>query len=248
MSQPEKQPEGGPDAGRRGGGRKREDLLGRPFPLGDWGEPATRLHELYLWAEDGALRTADWYLTARVRKRRAARLLRCGTALGVSGAALLPLLELTGVAGEVAGWGGVSLLAAAVCVGCDRWFGFSSGWMRDMATGQAVLRRLDTMRYDWAAESVREMLGPAEGTAGEAAERCLLVLRRFSEDVTELVRGETADWMIEFRGSGPALLTQAAGAPGARVEAGPPPRSGRSPLQSGVRPSMPRQRPPEGPR
>ena len=43
--------------GRRGhGGRRRpavRDLTGRPFPLGDWGEPAERLDELYRWVEDG---------------------------------------------------------------------------------------------------------------------------------------------------------------------------------------------------
>ena len=69
MSQPEMQPEGaprnepgapgsavppgsgpetssgpgpGPGSGARGG-----DLTGQPFPLGDWGEPAERLDELY---------------------------------------------------------------------------------------------------------------------------------------------------------------------------------------------------------
>ncbi|NEE14718.1 SLATT domain-containing protein, partial [Streptomyces sp. SID7499] len=72
------------------------DLTGRPFPLGDWGEPAERLDELYRWVETGALDTADWYLNDRVWKRRAARALRMGTAAGVVAGAALPLLDLTG--------------------------------------------------------------------------------------------------------------------------------------------------------
>lgn len=88
---------------------------------------------------------------------------------------------------------------------CDRFFGLTSGWIRNLATAQAVQRRLQVLQFDWASECVREVLGPTEGTASEAAERCLGVLRRFSEDITELVRSETADWMVEFR-AGPAPM------------------------------------------
>lgn len=89
------------------------------------------------------------------------------------------------------------------------------------------------LQFDWASECVREVLGPAEGTASEAAERCLGVLRRFSEDITELVRSETADWMVEFR-AGPAPMGMQAlvsgGSGGGRAEPGVQP--GRFPLQS----------------
>ncbi|KQX09820.1 hypothetical protein ASC82_25990 [Streptomyces sp. Root431] len=223
--------------------RPDRDLTGMPFPLGDWGEPAERLDELYRWVESHALRTAEWYLSDRLWKRRSARILRVGTAAGVIVGAALPLLDVTGVAEGAAGWGYLSLLLGAACVACDRYFGLTSGWMRDVATAQAVQRRLQALQFDWASESVREVLGPTEGTASEAAERCLGVLRRFSEDVTELVRAETADWMVEFR-SGPApLMLQSVGVAPARTESSHP--AGRFPLLPGTRPNMPRQRPPE---
>ncbi|MEU1197513.1 SLATT domain-containing protein [Streptomyces sp. NPDC005813] len=244
MSQPEMQPEGPPQDGRGDGAAELVpgDLTGRPFPLGDWGEPAERLHELYRWVERGALDTASWYLSDRVWKRRGARVLRCGAALGAVSGAAAPLLDLTGVVGGVAPWGYLALLLGVACVAGDRFFGVTSGWIRDVATAQAVHRRLQVLQFDWASESVREVLGPTEGTAGEAAERCLGVLRRFSEDVTELVRAETADWMVEFRtGSAPmGIQSSLSGAP--RTEAVPP---GRAPLPPGARPNMPRQRPPE---
>ncbi|MGW7361963.1 SLATT domain-containing protein [Streptomyces sp. NPDC054841] len=245
MSQPEMQPGGSAreeDGVPVNGSAPHRDLAGRPFPLGDWGEPAERLDELYRWVEGNALRTADWYLADRVRKRRGARVLRAGTALGVIAGAALPLLDLTGLLAGAAGWGYLSLLLGAACVACDRYFGLTSGWIRDVATAQAVQRRLQILQFDWASESVREVLGPTEGTASEAVERCLSVLRRFSEDVTELVRAETTDWMIEFR-SGPApLLMQSAPSP-PRPDNGHP--SGRFPLPPPTRPNMPRQRPPE---
>ncbi|MFC8129777.1 SLATT domain-containing protein [Streptomyces sp. NPDC057302] len=262
MSQPEMQPEGVPQphegqgagAGAGAGADARQsasggadrarlgDLTGRTFPLGDWGEPADRLDELYRWVERGALNTAEWYLSDRAWKRCGARFARAGAAVGAVGAGVFPLLDLAGAVEGVATWGFVSLLAGVACLACDRFFGLTSGWMRDVATAQAVQRRLQVLQFDWASESVREVLGPTEGTASEAAERCLGVLRRFSEDVTELVRSETADWMVEFR-SGPAPLAMQAVVPASRGEAGVVPL--RAALPPGARPNMPRQRPPE---
>jgi SMODS and SLOG-associating 2TM effector domain 2 len=242
------QPEGASQEGRgegRGDGAGLwacGDLAGRPFPAGDWGKPAERLEELYRWVERGALETATWYLVDRVWKRRGARALRAGAALGAVAGVALPLLGLTGVTDGVAPWGYLSLLLCVACVAGDRFFGVTSGWIRDVATAQAVQRRLQVLQFDWASECVREVLGPTEGTAGEAAERCLGVLRRFSEDITELVRAETADWMVEFRTGSAPLGSQTAGAGVVRPEA---PSNGRLPMPPGARPNMPRQRPPE---
>ncbi|MET8164125.1 SLATT domain-containing protein [Streptomyces sp. NPDC005329] len=245
--QPEMQPEGPPQDGRSEGaaGLRPGDLAGRTFPLGDWGEPAERLDELYRWVERGALETAAWYLADRVWKRRVARALRTGAAAGAVCAAALPLLDLARVLGGAAPWGYLALLLAVACVAVDRFFGVTSGWIRDVATAQAVQRRLQVLQFDWASESVREVLGPAEGTASDAAERCLAVLRRFSEDVSELVRTETADWMVEFR-TGPAPMgIQGAVVSGGRADVGG--GYGRFPMPPGAntRPNMPRQRPPE---
>ncbi|MDT0438983.1 MULTISPECIES: SLATT domain-containing protein [Streptomyces] len=248
MGQPEMQPEGPPHQDGRDEGAavlRPGDLTGRAFPLGDWGEPADRLHELYRWVEHGALETASWYLADRVWKRRCARVLRATASAGAVTGAALPLLDLSGVVDGVAAWGYLALLAAVASVAVDRFFGLTSGWMRDVATAQAVQRRLQVLQFDWASESVREMLGPTEGTASEAAERCLAVLRRFSEDVTELVRVETADWMVEFRTGAAPMGIQTALAPGSRQELGGAPYRFPMPPPPPARPNMPRQRPPE---
>ncbi|WP_254552452.1 SLATT domain-containing protein [Kitasatospora sp. MMS16-BH015] len=256
MSQPEMQPEetpwgkeigeeDQPAAPGRAPTRRRTDLSARQFPLGDWGEPAERLEELYRWSEERAVEAIDWYRRDRIWKRRWARLLRLGAGLFAAAGVTAPVVALTGLADRAADWGYVSLALAAACVGADRAFGLTSGWMRDISTSQALQRRLEAFQFDWASECVREVLGPTEGTAGEAAERCLGVLRRFCEDVSDMVRTETAEWMLEFRASMTQLPTQSPGPWGGRTELGagaqvrilPPP---------GTRPTMPRQRPPEG--
>ena len=106
---------------------------------------------------------------------------------------------------------------------------------------ESVARELSPVFTDL--EPVQQQCAHITQEASEAAERCLGVLRRFSDDVTELVRAETADWMVEFR-SGPApLALQSVGVVPARPETAHP--SGRFPLPPGTRPNMPRQRPPE---
>jgi hypothetical protein len=219
-----------------------EDLRPPPFPMGDWGEPAERLEELYRWSEEHGLRTAEWYLRDRLWKRRGAQGLRAGAAAGAVAAAALPLAQLAGAGHGLLGWGYLCLLLACACVGFDRLMGLTAGWMRDMATAQAVQRRVEALRFDWATESVREVLGPTEGTAAEAAERCLRLLRRFCDDVSDLVRAETCDWMAGF-GAGAAAAPLRVQAP-ARSD---PPPPARLPHPS-TRPTMPRQRPPEAPR
>ncbi|MER0247032.1 SLATT domain-containing protein, partial [Streptomyces sp. HSW2009] len=174
-----------------------------------------------------------------------ARPRRAGAALAATAGGVLPLLELTRTLGTGAAWGVLALLASVACLACDRFFGLTSGWMRDLATAQAVHRRLEALQFDWSVENVREVLGPTEGTASEAAERCLTVLRRFAEDVTELVRAETADWMVEFGTRSVPLCTQSL-VWSARTEASTPPS--RLLIPPGTRPNMPRQRPPNFPR
>ncbi|MET8826468.1 SLATT domain-containing protein [Streptomyces sp. NPDC004610] len=259
MGQPEMQPEGPPQDGRGGegaAGPRPGDLTGREFPSGDWGEPAERLEELYRWVEHGALQTVTWYLAGRVWKRRGARVLRAGAAGGAVVGAALPLLDLTGTLAGAAAWGYLALVVAVACAGVDRGFGVTSGWMRDVATAQAVQRRLQLLQFEWASENVREVLGPTDGTAGEAADRCLGVLRRFSEDVAELVRVETADWMVEFRtgGAGGAPLGMQGVGVGVGFglglglgvrDAGTGVGRAAGPPSGPARPNMPRQRPPE---
>jgi hypothetical protein len=232
----------------RRGARRGRDLSVRQFPLGDWGEPAERLEELYRWSEERAVEAIDWYHRDRRWKRSFARLLRTLAVLAAAAGAVLPLVQLTGTWHGAAAWGYVALLVAVACVAADRLFGLTSGWMRDISTAQALQRRLEAFQFDWASECVREVLGPTEGTASEAAERCLGVLRRFCEDVSDMVRTETSEWMLEFRAQMTQLPTQAAGVWGGRSE-GVGAQVRVLPSLNGApgRPTMPRQRPPESP-
>ena len=62
--------------------------------------------------------------------------------MGAVAGAAFPVLDLTSVVDGVAPWGYLALLGSVACVAVDRFFGVTSGWIRDVATAQAVQRRL----------------------------------------------------------------------------------------------------------
>jgi hypothetical protein len=96
-------------------------------------------------------------------------------------------------------YGFVLLALAAACLGYDHFFGLSSGWMRDMITAQALQRRLEALRYDWAAECARSALTSRRQV--EEVDRQLGLLREFSEDIVALTSSETSEWISEFQTS-----------------------------------------------
>ncbi|NYI05225.1 SLATT domain-containing protein [Allostreptomyces psammosilenae] len=253
---PEQPPRAGPDDAFPAGsavqppaGGPQPPVGGPPpedaYPICDWQQPGDSLEALYQWTQAKALGTVEWYLSGRQEKRRWAKGLRTAALLVGATGLLVPLPAVAaGAAGSVALWGFAGLGLAAGCLGLDRLLGLTAGWMRDIATAQAVQRRLDTLRFEWETEMVRDVLGPVEESAAEVVERRLRMLRVFHEDLAEIIRTETADWVREFRGTAAAL--HAAG-PGGPVRRGDSEGRSRPNPPPGMRPMMPRQRPPEPP-
>jgi hypothetical protein len=115
----------------------------------------------------------------------------------------------------------VLLAMAAACIGFDRCFGLSSGWMRSMTCAQALERRLEQLQYDWAAECARSA---ARTVDPKQVQNRLALLRVFSDDMAALLQQETTEWVLEFQSS---LL---------RLERANTPRSGSVPLHGTVEP------------
>lgn len=84
---------------------------------------------------------------------------------------------------------------AAFLIGVDKFFGFSSSWMRFVTTQIALETLLAKFRYDWAIESVK-----ASGKLDTDACKPLLILaKNFAADVQSKIENETAQWAIELR-------------------------------------------------
>jgi SMODS and SLOG-associating 2TM effector domain 2 len=204
--------------------RRRHDLRPGPFPaagLEQWQDTETALTQLYRYAEGRAIEAIDWYLADKRGKRSWSRGLRLLAIVLVTAGALQPLLDAAAPGPSRTAWGYVLLAMAAACIGFDRFFGLSSGWMRSMTCAQALQRRLEQLQYDWAAECARSA---ARTVDPKQVQNRLALLRVFSDDMAALLQQETASWVLEFQSS---LL---------RLERSNTPRSGSVPLHGAVEP------------
>ena len=204
--------------------RRRRDLRAGPIPtpaLEQWQDTEAALTLLYRHAEGRAIDAIDWYLADKRGKRSWSRGLRLLAILLVTAGALQPLLDAAAPGPSRTAWGYVLLALAAACIGLDRFFGISSGWMRSMTTAQALERRLEQLQYDWAAECARTA---ARTVDPKQAQNRLALLRASSDDMAALMQQETAEWVLEFQSN---LL---------RLERSNGPRPGSVPLHGTVEP------------
>ena len=148
-----------------------------------WHDTEAALTQLYRYAEGRAIEATDWYLQDKRGKRIWSRGLRLLAILLVTAGGLQPLLDAAAPGPSRTAWGYVLLALAAACIGFDRFFGLSSGWMRSMTTAQALERRLEQLQYDWAAECAR---GASRTVDPKQVQNRLALLRVFSDDVAAL--------------------------------------------------------------
>src|SRR4029450_13093645 len=128
-----------PEGSRPDRRRRRHDLRPGPFPtvaMEQWNDTEAALTTLYRHAEGRAIEATEWYLADKRGKRSWSRGLRLLAILPVTAGALQPLLDAAARGPSRTAWGYVLLAPGAACIGFDRFFGLSSGWMRAMPWAQ----------------------------------------------------------------------------------------------------------------
>jgi len=142
-----------------------------------------------------------WYPNKTGRKRRTAMALRVGAVIATAGAGVMPILAQMGVGENGApilqpAWASVSLAVAAALVGLDHYFGFSSGWMRFVATELQLRQQLLEFQMEWATE--RASWKGASPT-DDQVQRVLSRAKAFVLGVSATVLEETNTWIAEFQ-------------------------------------------------
>jgi hypothetical protein len=85
---------------------------------------------------------------------------------------------------------------AAGCVGLDRFFGYSTGWIRYITTAMALEKSLDEFRMEWARNIVKLRGGsPNEQQLDQLIQTCEV----FSLAIKGQVEEETKAWVTEFQ-------------------------------------------------
>ncbi len=96
--------------------------------------------------------------------------------------------------------GYVLLAIAAGCVLLDRYFGYSTSWMRYVVAMQAIEKARETFRLDWTVLARKLTTVPA-GTPEhvELLERLVQRARDVIVEVKEASEKETKAWIVEFQ-------------------------------------------------
>ena len=178
-----------------------KDLGAAPRLSLDWTseKAAASLQQVFSYVMDLADEATRWYVGGKNVKRFFARSFRMLSILLGTAAALLPTIgELYAGNGKSpigAGWTAVLLGIVGALLLLDRFFGFSTGWMRYMASELQIRQMAQEFHLDWEAEKAAwQGNAPSKDQISQMMARC----KAFVTQLNNLVREETNAWMKEF--------------------------------------------------
>lgn len=182
--------------------RKRKDLESGDLKKMSW-EPdksLVSLNDVFKDAQNYVKSAINWYLQSKRRKKKGAVFLRVGAILTVSVAGILPMLSQIflddGKSVISPAWASVFLAAAAALVAMDRFFGFSSGWMRYIATELRLRKILQEYQMDWETE---KSTWKGSHPDREQVQRMLVRTKAFRNRINTIIQEETNTWIAEFQ-------------------------------------------------
>lgn len=166
------------------------------------GQRAESLGKVYHHAAQQARDAIRWYDESRKPKKWLATGLRSSSVLLLSAAGLVPLAIQVAPDARAPGFNplvtSLMVAAAAALFGIDKFFNYSSGWMRYARTGLTLRTALSEFEFEW--QIHRAAWSGSEPTAQQTAEtlaRCGTFVAR----VNAIVAEETNAWIAEFQAS-----------------------------------------------
>jgi len=177
--------------------RRPDDLELPDLPALTWAPGGLRadLAAVRAWAENVADEAIAWYLTEKRLKARWSRRLRSLAIILATLGGAVPVVALASRHPEYGNWGYLLLALAAGSVAYDRFFGYSSAWLRYIATATLIQSELADFRVGWA--QAMAAIGDREPT-WEELDALIGRSREFVKQVNEAVRVETDAWRSEF--------------------------------------------------
>jgi hypothetical protein len=161
------------------------------------------LRQLHEYVENEASRQIDWYYHKKIWKTRMSSTLRCvAIVLFVLGGlvpivkATLPPKAVTDMPFDFGQAGYLLIGVAAGCMGLDRFFGFSSGWIRYMTTALALEKSREEFRLTWTGQMSKLRGNPPDQ---DQIAQLILTCTAFSLAIKSQVEQETKAWVTEFQ-------------------------------------------------
>ena len=191
-----------------------KDIPEEGLPLNlDWSVEMQEetLHRIKAYAIDTYIHCMDWYRREKVGKRYWGKAIRLLVVVLTGLAGLIPILSdlLPKQIGEFfpnlfptgqvpilsASWATVALALVASLIALDRFFGFTSGWIRYELAAQELARSRHRFDFDWEQIMFTRSQEPA---SPEHARRSLALCCEFLREVNEIKAKETDAWAKDF--------------------------------------------------
>ncbi|MEM7309157.1 MAG: DUF4231 domain-containing protein [Planctomycetota bacterium] len=192
-----------------------KDIKSDALPALSWndGQRAASVRELGDYCYALARSSRDWYFDRRLKtKKYGGRALRVGALIAAAGAGVLPILAEIYSEGDTTpiapGWSAVLLALAALLVALDKFWGFTSAWVRYVRAGQDIdslmtgfVYQIERLRLSWKAE---------EPTA-EEADVAIAACAELTRSTQRVIEKETDQWAAEFQSALVMIERQSAG-------------------------------------
>lgn len=172
---------------------------------------AKYITDIYSYANAKATEAIGWYLSKKSGKQLAAAWLRFLAIAFTTLGGLIPLMVASRIldsapAGQAGGataidfaqFGYISLALAGACVFLDRFFGYSTGWIRYVTSALKLQKLREEFNVDWAVLCSSHQSSPPSVTEREAM---LRRVQSFLLAIMSEVESETAAWAVEYRNS-----------------------------------------------
>lgn len=166
------------------------------MPQFDWSEDklSDSLERVFEQAIDHANNSAQWYARNLRSKKRMAQLLRVLAIFAAAVAGLVPLLAHL-YPDIPALWSTLALAVGATCIALDKFFGFSSGWMRYIRAQVALAALQEKFTFDW---QIGFASWQGQPPTNEQTQAQLELAKVFVAAVNDIVETETQNWIAEF--------------------------------------------------
>lgn len=163
------------------------------------------LDKLYKFAYEEAKKAEDWYWWKTSQKKRWAMALRVVSILSVTLAGIIPILGP--IVMDSSGdplinpiWSSVAVAFGTAALGLDKFFGYSSGWIRYVTSALSVKGWLIEFKYDWELNRAMTIANDSEYSEQEL-QSMITKCAAFALKISNAVQEETRQWAQEFQTS-----------------------------------------------
>lgn len=163
------------------------------------------LDKLYRLTISEAEQSMAWYRINSRPKKRWAQIIRVSAIVATSLGGIIPILSQ--IVSEVdenllllfnPALASVAIALAATALGLDRFFGFSTAWMRFITSEMKIKSKLQTFQFEWAVE---RMSWRGEAPNHKQARAMIMRCAAFASEISNIVQDETLTWVEEFQGA-----------------------------------------------